>query len=161
VTSPNSRSSNVPIEVDVSGAAVPRFSRAAMAEFIRQALRAAGAKVPDARSVGSVSVRIADDRAMKAINRSFRRKNATTDVLTFPADSTYGEPGSLRRPLGDLVISIDQARRQARAEKHSLPTEIRYLLLHGIIHALGFDHEADQGEMNALELDMRARLGLE
>ena len=149
------------IEVDVYGAAIPRFSRAAMADYVREALKAVGKRVPAARGLGSVSVMIADDRAMKTINRSFRRKNATTDVLTFPADATYGEPGSKRRPLGDLIISIDQARRQARTEKHSLATEVRYLLLHGIIHALGFDHEADEGEMNELELEMRARLGLE
>ena len=149
------------IEVDVSGAAIPRFSRAAMADYVREALKAVGKRVPAARGLGSVSVMIADDRAMKTINRSFRRKNATTDVLTFPADATYGEPGSSLRPLGDVIISIDQARRQAHAEKHSLATEVRYLLLHGIIHALGFDHEADEGEMNELELEMRARLRLE
>ena len=149
------------IEVDVSGAGIPRFPRAAIADYVRLVLRAVGREVPAARHVGSVSVLIAGDEEMKRINRSFRRKNATTDVLTFPADATYIEPGSSRRPLGDLIISIDQARRQARAEKHSLATEVRYLLLHGIIHALGFDHDADDGEMNQLEMEMRARLGLE
>jgi probable rRNA maturation factor len=148
------------IEVDVSGSAVPRFSRAAIADYVREVLKAVNRKVPAARGVGSVSVVIADDAQMKAINRSFRGKNSTTDVLTFPADATYGEPGSSLRPLGDLIISIDQARRQARTEKHALPTEVRYLLLHGIIHALGFDHEADEGQMNELELAMRTRLGL-
>jgi probable rRNA maturation factor len=149
------------IEVDVAGTAIPRFPRAAIADYVREALKAVGRKVPAARRIGSVSVMIAGDDAMKAINGSFRRKNKTTDVLTFPADASYGEPGSSRQPLGDIIISIDQARLQARAEKHSLPTEVRYLLLHGIIHALGFDHEADEGEMNRLELEMRSRLGLQ
>ena len=149
------------IEVDVSGAGIPRFPRTAIADYVRLVLRAVGREVPAARHVGSASVLIAGDEEMKRINRSFRRKNATTDVLTFPADATYIEPGSSRRPLGDLIISIDQARRQARAEKHSLATEVRYLLLHGIIHAFGFDHDADDGEMNQLEMEMRVRLGLE
>jgi probable rRNA maturation factor len=148
------------IEVDVSGAGIPRFPRAAIADYVRLVLKAVGRKVPAARHVGSVSVLIAVDEEMKRINRSFRRKNHTTDVLTFPADATYIEPGSSQRPLGDLIISIDQARRQARAEGHSLATEVRYLLLHGVIHALGFDHEADKGEMNQLEVEMRGRLGL-
>jgi probable rRNA maturation factor len=148
------------IEVDVSGAGIPRFPRAAIADYVRLVLKAVGRKVPAARHVGSVSVLIAGDEEMKRINRSFRRKNHTTDVLTFPADATYIEPGSSQRPLGDLIISIDQARRQARAERHSLATEVRYLLLHGVIHALGFDHEADKGEMNQLEVEMRGRLGL-
>jgi probable rRNA maturation factor len=148
------------IEVDVTGAAIPRLSRAAIADYVRLALREVARRVPAARRVGSVSVLIAGDDQMKRINRTFRRKNATTDVLSFPADATYIEPGSSRIPLGDLVISIDQARRQARSEKHSLATEVRYLLLHGIIHALGFDHETDEGEMNKMELEMRSRLGL-
>jgi probable rRNA maturation factor len=149
------------IEVDVSGAGIPRFPRAAIADYVRLVLKAVGRKVPGARHVDSVSVLIAGDEEMKRINRSFRRKNRTTDILTFPADATYIEPGSSLRPLGDLIISIDQARRQARAERHSLSTEVRYLLLHGVIHALGFDHDADKGEMNQLEVEMRGRLGLE
>jgi probable rRNA maturation factor len=56
---------------------------------------------------------------------------------------------------------VDQARRQAAEEKHSLATELRYLILHGVLHALGYDHEADQGEMNALEVEVRGAVGLE
>ena len=85
---------------------------------------------------------------MRELNRKFRRKNKTTDVLTFSDDDA------------DIVISLDQARRQAADEKHSLATEVRYLVLHGILHALGYDHESDHGEMNALELRIRARVGL-
>jgi probable rRNA maturation factor len=89
---------------------------------------------------------------MRELNRKFRRKNKTTDVLTFRGDDSSH--------LGDIVISIDQARRQAADEKHSLATEIRYLVLHGILHALGYDHEIDKGEMSALELRVRERVGL-
>jgi probable rRNA maturation factor len=85
---------------------------------------------------------------MRRLNRQYRGKNKTTDVLTFPGE----------RP--DIVISLEQARRQALAEGHSLATEVRYLILHGVLHALGYDHETDGGEMNALELRVRGRVGL-
>ena len=90
---------------------------------------------------------------MRDLNRKFRRKNKTTDVLTFPGDDPTH--------LGDIVVSLDQARRQAADEKHSLAIEVRYLVLHGILHALGYDHETDDGEMNTLELKLRARVGLD
>ena len=135
-------------DVEVTGAAVPRFSRREMAEFVRKVLIAL--RVDD--DIHEVSIAIVDDDAMRTLNRQFRKKNKTTDVLTFPGDdSTH---------LGDIVISVDQARRQAADEKHSLPTEIRYLVLHGILHSLGYDHETDSGEMNALELKVRAKVGL-
>ena len=96
---------------------------------------------------------------MRDLNRKFRQKNKTTDVLTFPADDSYDDPARNGRPLGDIVISVDQARRQAADEKHSLATEVRYLILHGILHALGYDHETDDGEMNALEVKCGGRWG--
>lgn len=131
--------------VEVTGSAVPRFSRREIAAFARKVLRHLG------RDVREVSIAFVDDAAMTALNRRFRHKNKTTDVLTFPGDDAF---------LGDIVISVDQARRQAADEKHSLANEVRYLILHGILHALGYDHETDQGEMNALELDARSRVGL-
>ncbi len=98
---------------------------------------------------------------MRTLNRKFRKKNKTTDVLTFPADESDADPQAKGRPLGDIVISIDQARRQAADQRHSLATEARYLILHGILHALGYDHETDRGEMNALELEVRSAVGLD
>jgi len=129
--------------VDVSGPAVPRLSRAAIASFVRDVLRAARA-----RGIEEVSIAFVSDSAMRRLNRQYRHRNKTTDVLTFPGD----------RP--DIVISLDQARRQAADEKHSLATEVRYLILHGLLHALGYDHEADEGEMDALEMRVRGRVGL-
>lgn len=131
------------IVVDVSGPAVPRLSRAAIAAFVADVLRAARA-----RGIEEVSIAFVGDAAMRRLNRQYRGRDQTTDVLTFPGE----------RP--DIVISLDQARRQAVAEKHSLATEVRYLLLHGVLHALGYDHETDDGEMNALELRVRRRVGL-
>ncbi len=98
---------------------------------------------------------------MTGLNRKFRKKANTTDVLTFPADDSYNDPAQKKgRPLGDVVISVDQARRQHAEEKHSTATEVRYLILHGILHALGYDHETDEGEMNELEVEARGLVGL-
>ena len=146
--------------VEVSGS-VPHLPQRAIAEFVAAVLRAAHAAGAQREAIGSASIAFVDDAAMKVLNRRFRRKNSTTDVLTFPADETYADPDRPRRPLGDIVISLEQARRQARAERHSLATEVRYLILHGVLHALGFDHETDDGEMNALELRVRAKVGLQ
>lgn len=130
------------MNVDVSGPAVPRLSRTAISSFVHSVLRAARGRFTE------VSIAFVSDAEMRRLNREYRGKNKTTDVLTFPGD----------RP--DIAISLDQARRQARAEGHSLATEVRYLVLHGVLHALGYDHETDDGEMNALEMRVRGRVGL-
>ena len=127
------------MRVEVGGAAVPRLSRREIASFARRVLRAARG------SIGELSIAFVGDAAMRALNRKFRGRNKTTDVLTF---------------TDEIVISLDQARRQAREEKHSLATEVRYLIAHGVLHALGYDHETDDGEMNALELRVRDKVGL-
>ncbi|MDP9360856.1 MAG: rRNA maturation RNase YbeY [Acidobacteriota bacterium] len=147
--------------VEVTGAAVARFSRREIAEFARRVLLALDHLGRIASEISDVSIAIVEDEAMRNLNRKFRKKNRTTDVLTFPADDTYADPHAKGRPLGDIVISVDQARRKAAEQKHSLATEIRYLILHGILHALGYDHETDKGEMNELEVEVRAAVGLE
>jgi probable rRNA maturation factor len=147
--------------IEVTGAAVPRFSRREMAEFTRRVLLALEKMDRLQEEITEVSIAIIDDDTMTGLNRKFRKKNRTTDVLTFPADDSYNEPAARGRPLGDIVISLDQARRQAAEEKHSLSTELRYLILHGLLHALGYDHETDQGEMNALEEQIRGAVGLD
>ncbi len=146
--------------VEIAGIAIPRFSRREIAEFTRRVLLALehGKRLPYA--IGEVSIAFVDDAQMAELNHKFRGKDATTDVLTFPADDSYGDPAENGRPLGDIVISIDQAKRQAVDERHSVATEVRYLILHGILHALGYDHETDGGEMNALEIEVRASVGL-
>ena len=148
---------NVEVNIEVSGAAIPRFSRREIAQFVRKVLIAL--RVDD--DINEVSIAIVDDDAMRTLNRQFRKRNKTTDVLTFPADASDADPQAHGRPLGDIVISADQARRQAADQRHSLPTEVRYLILHGILHALGYDHETDDGEMNALEVEVRSTVGLE
>lgn len=147
--------------VEVTGIAVPRFSKREIAAFTRQVLLALEKLDKLEEEITEVTIAFIDDEAMKDLNRKFRKKGKTTDVLTFPADDSYNEPSATGRPLGDIVISVDQARRQAADEKHSLATEVRYLVLHGVLHALGYDHETDKGEMNALEAHVREGVGLE
>jgi probable rRNA maturation factor len=148
-------------EVAVTGS-VPRFSQREIAAFTRKVLLALERMDRLPSEITEISIAFVDDEAMTSLNRKFRKKNRTTDVLTFPADDSYIDPSAKTgRPLGDIVISLDQARRQATDERHSLATEIRYLILHGILHALGYDHETDQGEMNALEAEVRGVVGLE
>jgi probable rRNA maturation factor len=148
-------------KVEVTGPAVPRFSRREIAEFTRELLLSLEKMNKIEREITEASIALVDDETMAGLNRKFRRKNKTTDVLTFPADDSYADPSSKGRPLGDIVISLDQARRQAAEEKHSLAMELRYLILHGVLHALGYDHETDSGEMNALEGELRATVGLD
>lgn len=137
--------------IEVTGVAVPRFTRREIAAFARKVLLALEKLDRLDRELDEVSIAFVDDEAMTSLNRKFRHKNKTTDVLTFAGEDRF---------LGDIVISVDQARRQAADEKHSLATEVRYLIVHGILHALGYDHETDAGEMNALELEVRALAGL-
>jgi probable rRNA maturation factor len=104
---------------------------------------------PAARSLG---VKLCGDRAMRTLNREHRGKDKTTDVLSFPGGET---PEGYH--LGDIVISLPQAQRQAEAAGHSLARELRVLLLHGTLHCLGYDHETDGGEMDRLERRLRRR----
>ncbi|MEP6470569.1 MAG: rRNA maturation RNase YbeY [Acidobacteriota bacterium] len=101
-----------------------------------------------------VSVLFCGDRRMAGLNRRWRRKNRSTDVLSFPV----GERGA--RFLGDIVISVPYANRQARRRGDSPAREMDRLLVHGYLHLLGYDHETDDGEMDALESKVRARLGI-
>lgn len=147
--------------VEVTGEPVPRFSRREIGAFTRQALLALEKLERIPEEITEVSIAFVDDETMIGLNRRFRKKAKTTDVLTFPADDSYNDPAQKKgRPLGDIVISVDQARRQAAEEKHSTATEVRYLILHGLLHALGYDHETDDGEMNELEVEARGLVGL-
>lgn len=146
--------------VEVTGIAVPRFSKREIASFTKSVLLTLEKLDKLEDEITEVSIAFIDDAAMAELNQKFRKKAKTTDVLTFPADDSYNEPSATGRPLGDIVISVDQARNQAADEKHSLATEIRYLVVHGVLHALGYDHETDQGQMNALELEVRKAVNL-
>jgi len=149
------RQRRVPVDVKPLGQFLGR---------VQSALRLSGREV---------SICLVSDPAMARLNRAFRRKRGPTDVLAFPAN------GRLRRQagqkakrheapqlpardpyLGDIAISAETARRHARRFRRTLPQELRILILHGMLHLLGHDHETDRGEMSRVEQRLRRRLGL-
>jgi probable rRNA maturation factor len=116
--------------------------------------RAAGEVPPGAPSV--LTVCLVSDRRMRELNRTFRNKDAPTDVLSFPGEPDP-EPDGVRH-LGDIVIAVQSAARQARQRCHSFGRELKILALHGYLHLLGFDHESDDGEMMRLQRRLERRL---
>ncbi len=120
------------------------------------------AKTLAAQAIGglerSFTVALVSDDRMKQLNEMFRGKSATTDVLSFPHEPDEFDPD--KNNLGDIVISAEQARKQAEENGLPLETEIKQLILHGLLHLCGYDHETDNGEMNARELELREQLGI-
>jgi len=106
----------------------------------------------------SAAIAFISDRRMKELNKFFRGKDSTTDVLSFPHEPDEFDPDTTN--LGDIVISAEQAARQAEETGLTLENEIRQLILHGLLHLYGYDHETDNGEMNARELELRDKLGI-
>jgi probable rRNA maturation factor len=112
-------------------------------------------------------VRFLTDAEMTRLNLVFRKKRKTTDVLSFPSE-LRSRPASLRRRaktlrgffLGDIAISPAVARRNAKKFDRTITEEICILVLHGVLHLLGYDHETDRGEMEHVEATLRHRLGL-
>jgi probable rRNA maturation factor len=121
--------------------------------FVAKAL-----KVVPADGAG-VTVAFVSDRTMRGLNRRWRGKSGTTDVLSFPSGQDEFEKTE-GLSLGDVVISAEQAARQAAANGLDFDGEVAQLILHGLLHLCGYDHETDGGEMNALELKLRRRLGI-
>jgi probable rRNA maturation factor len=114
-----------------------------------------------------VAIRLIDDAEMARLNQTYRKKKGSTDVLSFPALELM-KVGSLAQQakkvrgefLGDIAISPKVARRNARELRRDLPEELKVLILHGVLHLLGYDHESDRGEMERIELRLRRRLGI-
>jgi probable rRNA maturation factor len=106
---------------------------------------------------GVVSVALVSDRKVRALNRTYRHKDRTTDVLSFSAEPSALSPEPF---LGDIVIARGVARRQAREAHHSEQTELKILALHGLLHLLGYDHEHDGGRMLRVERRLRRNGGL-
>ena len=148
-----------------------------LSEYVGELRRALGLGRRDC------NVCLVNDREIRRLNALFRGKERATDVLSFPWEArqrgarTRTKRGRSRRRqagagsdaraklefrnhLGDIVISLETAKRNARQEGHSTLNEIRWLILHGLLHLLGYDHESDQGEMIRLELALRTRLGI-
>lgn len=122
-----------------------RIRERALALFTTRARRAVGVR-------GELSIRITSDAEMQELNRRFRRKNKPTDVLSFPSE--------MPKFAGDIAISADIAGANADRLGHSVETELKILILHGLLHLAGYDHEADDGEMRRQEDKLRQRLNL-
>lgn len=130
-----------------------KIDRTRWCKFGEKVVRAIGTNNQDATIV------FVSDAAIRKLNYDFRAKNTPTDVLSFPAEQAqFEKAGGLR--LGDVVISIEQASRQAKEHGVSFENELAQLILHGLLHLSGYDHETDHGEMNRLELRLRKKLGI-
>ena len=114
--------------------------------FAEKALNAIG------NSESSATIAFISDSNIRKLNQQFRGVDKATDVLSFPAD----EPDN----LGDVAISVETAAKQAKENGLSFDDEIAQLILHGLLHLAGYDHETDNGEMNRFELRLRRKLGI-
>ena len=128
--------------------AAPGVSERALARFAQRARQAAGLR-------GQVNVVLTSSRDIRALNRRFRGKDKPTDVLSFPPVPVVAD-----RFSGDIVISTDIACRNARLYQHAPAQELKILILHGMLHLAGYDHESDRGEMARQEQRLRRELGL-
>jgi probable rRNA maturation factor len=133
---------------------VPLLRRAAGAA-LAQVRRSRGAAVP------AVAVALIDDRAMRKLNRTYRGKDKPTNVLSFPAGEAAEEKGKAR-PLGDVAIALGTVKREAKAQGKTVHDHVAHLMVHAVLHLLGYDHESDPDaeEMEALERNALAALGI-
>jgi probable rRNA maturation factor len=120
-----------------------RVRRAPLRNFLTELVRQVGRR---RGTTSLITCLITTDAELRRLNRQFRRKNYATDVLSFPPD--------------EMAISLDRAAAQAKELGHSLDAELRILMLHGLLHLCGMDHENDSGEMRRAETRWRKRLGL-
>jgi probable rRNA maturation factor len=136
--------------------APPREIRIPSARTLSRFLTAAQAAV---RLRGQVTVLLTTDAVIRKLNRRFRGKNKATDVLSFPSEAPI-RGSHAEQIAGDLAISVTTALGQAAEQGHSLLTEIKVLILHGLLHLAGYDHESDAGRMARRERLLRAKLKL-
>ncbi len=121
--------------------------------FSEKAVQAIG------KDKGDATIAFVSDRQIKELNKRFRGVDTATDVLSFPAAKVAVEPAA-QPNLGDIAISVDRAVIQARQNRLPFEREIAQLILHGLLHLCGYDHETDDGEMNRLELRLRRKLNI-
>jgi len=129
---------------------VPDLTELALSRFVDRARLAAGLR-------GKVDVLVTSNSEMKVLNQRFRGMNKPTDVLSFPVS---GDGEARKSFAGEIAISADISRRNARALGHGAAEEVKILVLHGILHLQGYDHEGDDGRMARRESQLRMRLRL-
>jgi len=127
---------------------VPSATESSLNAFVTRAKHAVG--LP-----GSVSILLTNNRELRALNRQFCHKDKPTDVLSFPSEVV-----GARRFVGDIAISVEIAAKNAKRLGHSTADEVRILILHGLLHLAGYDHETDHGEMARTEETLRGKLKL-
>ena len=130
-----------------------KINRQEWIDFAERALKAIDKADKDATLV------FVSDVAIKKLNRQFRGKNYVTDVLSFPTQAERFEFEN-QSFLGEVVISLERAAAQAKENGLTFRNEVEQLILHGLLHLCGYDHEKDDGEMNRLELKLRKKLGI-
>jgi probable rRNA maturation factor len=139
-----------------------RLARRPLESFLRRVQKEVGFQR------AGVTVCLVSDAEIARLNETFRKKEGPTDVLSFPM-VVRRRPVRLRRGsktikagdyLGDIAISPATARRYAKKNGRKLSSELQVLILHGVLHLLGYDHETDRGEMDRVERKLRKRLGL-
>ena len=138
-----------------------RFSRGLLESFLRRVQTELGL------GEAQITICLVSDAEIARMNEEFRKKKGATDVLSFPAARRrkplrrrQGTPGLENEELGDIAIAPGVAQSNARKNKNTLPIELQILILHGVLHLLGYDHETDHGEMDRAERRLRKRLGL-
>jgi probable rRNA maturation factor len=131
----------------ISKRGVPGLSDRALANFVSRVAQVL-------RLRGVPTILLTGNRQMRQLNRTFRGKDHATDVLSFPS------PTFVEGFAGDIAISLDIAAANARSLGHTLAEEVKILVLHGILHLAGYDHESDNGSMAAKEARLRRQLGL-
>jgi probable rRNA maturation factor len=136
------------ITIDLAPRSHYELSVSALTRFLNRARALVGLR-------GAVDVLLSGDSTVRRLNKSFRGKDKATDVLSFPAPTAFAT-----KHAGDLAISLEAAARQAKAYGHSLSEEVKVLMLHGLLHLAGEDHETDKGRMAAREATLRDELRL-
>jgi len=151
------------IDPDLDSAASPKSAPAKLSSSSIPSPRALARFLVEAQASirlrGQVTVLLTTDAALRDLNRRFRGKNKATDVLSFPSTRNQNAKPA-ERIAGDLAISVETARRQGAECGHSLGAEIKVLILHGLLHLAGFDHETDAGQMHRRESELRSDFGL-
>ncbi|MHB8619619.1 MAG: rRNA maturation RNase YbeY [Chloroflexota bacterium] len=151
----------VSVLVDVEEGIEPDVDLGPLEAVIRRAVELVGGRCkgqaePPTAQLIEVSLLLAGDERMRQLNRDYRHMDKPTDVLSFSqreGDATFIAPPDGSVNLGDVIVSVDTARRQAVEQAHPLPRELAHLAVHGTLHLLGYDHQTDEeeAEMNTLE----------
>lgn len=129
------------------------MSEKALLRFLQEARKAVGLK-------GEVCILLTSSREIRRLNRCFRGKDKPTDVISFPAVQLPRQPKGTKDFAGDLALSVDIAGANAKRLGHSVLSEVKVLVLHGLLHLGGMDHEKDRGEMAKKEARLRSKLRL-